>query len=181
MLLMIWRFLTLVLVALGTGLSFAHLLELPARMLFEPQVWIAMTSRSLPHLFGTQGAVMEGAPAVATVILALLVRGRGTVGYLSAVGAACLVLALGLWLLVIAPVGIELANWTPGSYPVNWADYRNRWEHTHAFNAIIKIAGFSLLVLSILWEEPFRAEERAGSSAPAGRRERGEEHQGVST
>jgi hypothetical protein len=38
----------------------------------------------------------------------------------------------------------------------DWIRYRNQWEYAHAVNAIIKIIGFGLLVLSVIIEIPKR-------------------------
>jgi uncharacterized membrane protein len=151
----IWRFLTIMLTALSTGMSFCHLLELPPRVFyFDAQLWITVTTKGLYYLFGTVGAVIEVGSVLTALVLTFLVRGRGSAFYLTLGGAISVVLALALWIAFVAPVNAELAKWTPTAFPENWAHYRNQWEYTHAINAIIKIIGLSLLVCSILVETP---------------------------
>src|SRR5262249_38212979 len=134
----IWRFLTILLTALSTGMSFCHLLELPPRVFyFDAQLWITITTRGLYYLFGTVGAVIEVGSVLTALVLVFLVRGRGSAFYLTLGGAVAVVLALALWFAFVAPVNAELAHWTPTAFPENWAQYRNQWEYTHATNAII--------------------------------------------
>lgn len=144
---------TIMLAAFSAGLSFAHLLELPPRVFyFDAKLWVTTTTKGLYALFGTVGAVVEVGSILTAIVLTILIRGRGTTFYLSLGGALLATLALVLWLVFIAPVNAELATWTPTSFPVDWARYRDQWEYTHAANAIIKIAALSSLVLSVIVE-----------------------------
>jgi hypothetical protein len=128
----LWRLIALVLTALSMGLSFAHLLELPPKMLFNGQLWVTITTKGLYYLFGSVGAVIEVGSIVTAIVLALLVRGRGLVFSLTLGGAIVLAFALALWFVFIAPVNAELAKWTSTSFPSDWMRYRDRWEYTHA-------------------------------------------------
>ena len=158
MLLKTWRFMTVILTALSTGLSFAHLLELPPRVFyFDAKLWVATTTRGLYALFGTAGAVTEIGSILSAIVLAYLLRWRGTAFYLALAGALLLALAFLLWVAFVAPVNAELAKWTAVSFPADWARYRDQWEYTHAVNALIKIIALSLLVLSVIVETPGRA------------------------
>jgi hypothetical protein len=150
----IWRFIALVLTALSMGLSFAHLLELPPKMLFDGQLWVTITTKDLYYLFGSVGAVIEVGSIVTAIVLAFLMRDRGLVFAFTLGGAILLALALALWFVFIAPVNAQLAKWTSTSFPSDWMRYRDRWEYAHAINAIIKLVAFGLLICSILVETP---------------------------
>ena len=113
-----------------------------------------MTTKGLYALFGAIGGPIEVASVLAALALAFFTRQRGLSFYLTLGGALCMSLALVSWFIFIAPVNTELATWTPTAYPRDWIRYRNQWEYTHAVNAVIKIIGFSLLVLSIIVETP---------------------------
>jgi hypothetical protein len=149
-----WRFFTIMLTALSMGMSFCHLLELPPRVFFfDAQLWIATTTKGLYYLFGTVGGAVEVSSVVLAIVLAFLVRKRrGLIFRLTLGGAISISSALVLWFVFIAPVNAELAKWTPTSFPSDWTRYRNQWEYTHAANAVIKIVGLSLLLLSVLVE-----------------------------
>ena len=155
MLLKMWRFITIISTALSAGMSFAHLLELPPRFFyFDAQFWVATTTKGLYYLFGTVGAGIEVGSILTAIVLAFLMRGRGSAFYLTSGGAILVTLALALWFIFIAPVNAELATWTPTSFPADWVRYRNQWEYTHAANAVIKIIALSSLVLSVIVETP---------------------------
>jgi hypothetical protein len=49
------------------------------------------------------------------------------------------------------------ATWLTHPVPPEWTRYRDQWEYAHAINAFIKIAGLSLLLLSVIMETPERA------------------------
>jgi len=57
------------LTALGAGLSFAHLLELPPGVFyFDAKLWVATTTKGSYALFGTVGAVVEVGSILTAVI-----------------------------------------------------------------------------------------------------------------
>ncbi len=63
-------------------------------------------------------------------------------------------LAFVSWILFVAPMNAEFAQWLTHPVPANWAHYRDQWEYAHAINAVIKLLGLSLLALSVLVEIP---------------------------
>jgi hypothetical protein len=130
----------------------AHLLELPQRMKFSQQLWVAVTVfENVYRLFGSVGAVFEIGAILAAIVLAFLVHKRRSVFYWTLAGAVLLVLAFVSWILFVAPMNAEFARWLTNPVPADWTRYRNQWEYAHAINAIIKIFGLSLLVLSVLF------------------------------
>lgn len=151
----IWRFITLMLTSLSLSPSMAHLLKLPQRMKFDQQLWVKVTVfENVYRLFGSVGAVFEMGAIVAAIVLAFLVRKHRSVFYWTLGGAALLALAFVSWLLFVAPMNAEFAQWLTNPVPPNWTRYRDQWEYAHAINAVIKLLGLSLLVLSVLVETP---------------------------
>lgn len=135
----------------------AHLLELPRRMQFDQQLWVRVTVfENVYRYFGSVGAAFEIGSVGAAIVLAFLVRKRGTTFYWTLSGTIALVLALVSWIMFVAPMNAEFATWLANPVPPNWIRYRNQWEYAHAVNALIKIIGFSLLVISVLVETPKR-------------------------
>ncbi|WP_193899507.1 hypothetical protein [Nostoc sp. LEGE 06077] len=57
-------------------------------------------------------------------------------------------------MMFVAPMNAEFAMWLTNPVPPNWIRYRNQWEYAHAINAVIKIVGFGLLIISVLVETP---------------------------
>jgi hypothetical protein len=158
----VWRFAALILVALSMGATFAHVLELPAKLQWDAPLYVAVQNEP-PGLylgFGTAGAVIEVAAILAAAGLTVLVRDRRPVFRLALVGTVCLALALISWWALIAPANAVMGAWTPQTVPPDWTRWRNQWEFTHAANFFLKLVGFGLLVSSVLAETPEWARDR---------------------
>ena len=97
-----FQFLTLMIVALGLSPGMAHLLELPPKMGYDADFYMAVTS-TLYRLFGSVGAVIQVGSVVMVGVLCWLVRGRRSFGLALAAGIF-LVLSLGLWSAIVLPV-----------------------------------------------------------------------------
>ncbi len=59
-------------------------------------------------------------------------------------------ISLAVWLAVVAPANAELATWTRGPIPGDFASVRDRWESGHIAMAVIKLAGLAAGVLASL-------------------------------
>ncbi|NJL40984.1 MAG: hypothetical protein HC899_32840 [Leptolyngbyaceae cyanobacterium SM1_4_3] len=150
-----WRFITLMLASLSLSPSMAHLLEMPQRLKFDQQLWVQVTVfGNVYRLFGSVGAVFEVGAILAAIVLTTLVRKHRSGFYWTLAGTLLLVLALVSWILFVAPMNAEFAQWLTNPVPVNWTRYRDQWEYAHATNAVIKLLALSLLVLSVLIEVP---------------------------
>lgn len=151
-LLKIFYFLSITLTALSTGLSFAHLLELPPKVYyFDAQLWIAVTTGGLYYLFGLIGGPIEVSSVISTFLLVFILwRNQEKSWRFVLTGAICISLALTLWFLLIYPVNAELAKWTTNDFPADWTRWRNRWEYAHAANALVKLVGLSSLIWSLV-------------------------------
>jgi uncharacterized membrane protein len=150
-----WRFITLMLASFSLSLSMTHLLELPQRMQFDQQLWVRVTViENVYKLFGSVGAVFEVTAILTAIVLAFLVRKHGSTFYWTLGGAIFLVLAFVSWIVFVLPMNAEFAQWGTNPIPADWTRYRDQWEYAHAVNALIKIIGLSLLVISVLVETP---------------------------
>jgi hypothetical protein len=152
----ILRFLAILLTALSMGLSVCHLLEMPVRLNFDPELWVRVTVfEGAFRYFGSIGAIFEVGSVLMAIALSFLVRSRGSmIFYLTLGGALCLVLALASWILFVATANAELARWLVNPIPPDFQSWRRQWEYGHAANAFIKIIGFCLLLLSVIIETP---------------------------
>jgi uncharacterized membrane protein len=150
-----WRFITLMLTSFSLSLSMAHLLELPQRMQFNQQLWVRVTVfENVYKLFGSVGAAFEITAILTAIVLVFLVRKRGSSFYWTLGGVIFLVVAFVSWIIFVAPMNAEFAKWLTNPVPADWRQYRDQWEYAHAINALIKIIGLSLLVISVLVETP---------------------------
>jgi hypothetical protein len=145
-----WRFVTLMLAALTTGMAFCHLMELPAKMRYDAQAYLTV-QQTYPY-FGTVGAVLEPGSIAAAAVLCFLVRKQRPSFWLTLAGTLLLAAALAAWFTFVAPMNAELATWAPESIPADWTDVRDQWEYAHAARAILQIAGLGALFLSVVVE-----------------------------
>jgi hypothetical protein len=143
------------LASFSLSLSMTHLLELPQRMQFDQQLWVRVTVvENVYKLFGSVGAVFEITAIITAIMLAFLVRKQGSTFYWTLGGAIVLVLAFLSWIMFVAPMNVEFAKWLTNPIPMDWMRYRDQWEYAHAVNALIKIIGLSLIVISVIVKTP---------------------------
>ena len=145
------RLAALILAALSLGPSFAHLLERPPRMSWPPQLWIAATNFGGQYAwFGRVGALLD--PATVLVLLLLAWQGRRYRPDFVAAAASFLLFsaALACWALVVQPMNVVMAGWTPGSVPADFETVRARWETGHVIVAALKLAGLVALAFAVL-------------------------------
>jgi hypothetical protein len=143
--------------ALSLGMSFAHLLQMPPRLLWPPELWMATTNFGGQFiLFGTVGAAIDLATLGGLAAFAIASRRNPRVRP-ATVAALAFGLALALWLAVVAPANAVMAGWQPGLVPDAFAAVRLRWEAGHAAIAIVKLAGFVALAIAVAIRQRERA------------------------
>jgi hypothetical protein len=166
MLVLVWRFVTLMLASLAAGLTFGHLLRMPARLGLDGASWLTATRDA--GGFGMAGATLEVAALLAAVLLVALVRGRGAPFVWSALAVGLLLAAQVVWWLLVAPAGTEIAVWRPDALPADWQGWRDRWEQAQAARALLQTAALASLFLSVLLDA--RPDPLAMSAHTAARR-----------
>ena len=152
----IWRWVTLLLVALLSGLAFAHVLERSAKMQYDGALY-ATLQRTLyvswgpPHV----GGILEPAAILCTLVLAWLVRKRRRAFWLTlAAGIALLAAFPVVFFLLVAPANAAFAAAAPGALPPDWMGMRAQWETGHALRFLLQLLALGLLATSILIETP---------------------------
>ncbi|MBD2207995.1 DUF1772 domain-containing protein [Calothrix sp. FACHB-1219] len=156
MFLRIWRLLTLILVALFTGLEFAHTLEFPAKMQYDGALYVTIQN-SLYRYFGAPGpgAFITVGAVLWAIALTVLVRKRQSAFWWTLAGTVCLLIPFPLiYFLRIEPVNAVIEQANTGSLPSNWQQLRNQWEYAHATNFGLSLAGLSTIVISVLDDSP---------------------------
>ena len=146
-----FRLLAVLLAALSLGMSFAHVLEMPPRLRWTRELWMATTNfGGLYWLFGRVGGVIEVGAIAAAFVLAHAMRRERRAFRFALSGALLLAAGLGLWAVLVAPANAVMAGWVPERLPPDFAAVRGRWEGGHAAVAVAKLAGFASLVLGLL-------------------------------
>ncbi len=137
------RFLSLLLIALGLAPGAAHLLEMPVKLTYTPELYFAVTS-TLYALFGSAGAVVQIGALVLTGVLAFVSRGLPAARFAVA-GALFLGLSLVAWGALVAPVNAEWSEAIQSgaqSLPKLYAELRLRWEYGHTAAFALWLAGY---------------------------------------
>lgn len=155
MFLRIWRFITIILAALTTATTFAHALELPAKMNYDAALWTTL-QQSLYWGFGHIGGYVEAATVfLAAPVLTFLVRKRRPAFQWTLAGTVCFALAFFVvFLMFTEPMNREIFQWTPQSVPADWTQVRNQWEYSHVARFVLHLMGLGALLISVLVEIP---------------------------
>ena len=151
-----WRYIALMLASLTMAMSFAHAMEMPARMSWDAALWVGATvDGALYIMFGTLGAAILVLNLIVLAVVAILMRRHADPARrLSFAAAFIYILSFILFWTVIAPVNTEMAGWSGGNIPVDWSGWRLRWETGHLVNAVLQLTGFAALCWSVLEETP---------------------------
>ena len=144
----LWRFSVMSTAGTMTA-AVAHLMELPAKMRYEPSLWVRL-HRTLYPTFGRTAGPAEAAAVISTSLLAWRARRERPETFRStAVAAVCLGAAHALFWGVVQPVNVEVSRWPLDEIPRDWKKRRNRWEYGHAIRAGLVTVALGALVASM--------------------------------
>lgn len=153
------RFVVLLLAALTLTMEAAHVLELPQKMRYAPELYSAVNS-TLYRYFA-----LVGGPLTILTLLAgggLVVALRNQPGFRwTLLGFVAYAIAFGVWLAVVEPVNRRVAAAfasAPETLPQLWTTLRPRWELGHAVGFVLELLGLASLFWSVLAATP---QERA--------------------
>jgi hypothetical protein len=143
-----WHVVTLVLVALVLGTSFAHVLQWPAKLQYDGALYTRLQNTLYvrwgpPSLTG----FVEPAAVLAVLVLAVVLRHERSALILVAAAAGVLLLAFPVifyWRVEPANVVFRTAG-LAGTVPKDWAAWRTRWETGHALRFVLHLVAFVLL------------------------------------
>ena len=146
------RVLAVVAVALLTGLALAHLLEQPAKLNYDADLYLTL-QKTLYAAWGPSSGWLEGAAVLSTIALAALVhRDRSSFALtLGAVGALLLAFPI-VFLLFVAPANEAFHAAT--AVPAQWELLRTRWEAGQVLRFMLQFAALCLLVISLVRDSP---------------------------
>ncbi len=156
MFLRIWRLITLMLVAFVFTMESAHVLELPQKLQYGPEMYTAVNT-TLYRYFAVVGGLYQTSSIFMALVLAFLVRDRQPSFRWTFSGGLCLLAAFGIWLTVVVPVNAMIAEaWrtNAATVPELWLELRTRWESGHAAGFLVQLAGLCALIYSVVVETP---------------------------
>lgn len=148
----IWKIITLTLVALVMGTSFAHVLEWPAKLQYDGELYLRLQTSLYSH-WGPPSPTgfLEPAAVIAVLILVAFVRDRLPTLRLTLATAGCLLLAFPLvFFWRVAPANaafFHAAN--AGMLAADLNVWRIQWETGHALRFVLHLAAFILLSASL--------------------------------
>jgi hypothetical protein len=148
------RFFAVVLTALALTMTSAHVLELPQKLQYDPELYAAVNS-SLYRYFAIVGGAYTVGSIVAAAVLTWLVRGRHPAFEWTVIGGTFLVAAFISWLAIVqkvnAEIGLAMSD-APGIVPFLWNELKYRWEYGHVIGFVLQLFGFLALVISTVVE-----------------------------
>ncbi len=146
------RALAVIAVGLLTGLAFSHLLEQPAKLHYDADLYLTL-QKTLYAAWGARAGWLEPAAIAATVALAVVLhRERQTFALtLGALGALLLAFPV-VFLLFVAPANEAFRAAT--TVPEHWELLRSRWEAGQVLRFVLQFAALCLLVISVLRDTP---------------------------
>jgi hypothetical protein len=147
----IWRLVCIYLTAITLSLTFSHLLEMPRKLRYDQNLYMAVQHTLYPY-FAWVGAPAEVGAVVLLAGLCFLVRGRKPSFVLTLAATICVAAGLGIWFAMVAPANAEMAQWTTVPLPDSWMDTRRHWETGHAISAVLDLVGFGALIASVLFD-----------------------------
>jgi hypothetical protein len=139
------HFLSLLFTALTLGAALAHLLALPNKIHLTRDQYF--TVQQIYNGWALLGIVIAGA-LVSTLVLSIKVRKQRKQFILALVAFLCIVVSQIVFWTFTFPANQATSNWT--MIPDNWEWLRARWEYSHATGAILDLAAFVLLALSVV-------------------------------
>jgi Domain of unknown function (DUF1772) len=144
----LWR-VSMMSTAMTMTAAVAHLMEMPAKMRYEPSLWVRLHRTMYPN-FGRTAGPAEAAAVISTNLLAWLTRRERPEAFqLTAIAAACLAAAHAVFWGVVQPVNTEVVRWPLDAIPQDWTKQRDRWEFGHAIRAGLVTVALGALVTSI--------------------------------
>lgn len=138
-------FAALLSVALLLGPALAHLLELPNKLLLDRDAYL--TVQGIYRGWALLGIVVFAA-LISTLLLTVLLVGRGRAMLWAAASFLCLVGSHALFWAFTYPANQATDNWTQA--PTDWEQLRLQWEFSHAAATVLDIAAMVTLILSVL-------------------------------
>lgn len=143
------RFFSLLFVALVLAPAMAHLLELPNKIGLSREDYLVV--QQIYNGWQLLGIAIYAA-LLSTLALTIMVRRQPKVFALTLAAFLCLLAAHASFWIYTFPANRETLYWTV--LPDNWMALRAQWEYSHAAGAVLNLAGFILLVLSLQLKEP---------------------------
>jgi len=145
--LLLLRVAAVVFVALSLGASFAHVLELPAKLDLSADRYLAV--QEIYRYFGAVATVLEIGSLVLMTCAIVVGWQRSSAQPVLVLAVLVFAASLATWALVVSPVNTVFVSWARG-LPAHWIGARDRWEWGHVAVFGLKLVAFVLLITALL-------------------------------
>jgi hypothetical protein len=142
------HFSTALLVALVMGTTLAHALEMPAKMHVSASFWVDC-QHTLYRFFRYVAGPIEIAAILIAAALAYFSFGSAAFAA-SLVASILLIIAFLVWASVTERVNRQVAKWTAADIPLDWEQWRARWEYSHLVRFVLHLGAFVPSVVAAL-------------------------------
>jgi hypothetical protein len=143
----IWQFISILLLALVTGVFWGTWLGLSRSMAsLTPETFLTVGHTMIANLGTIMAILMPAAMLAVLPVLYLLYRERTSAFYLTLAGFVLFIVALLITLIVEVPIDNQIEGWTVATLPANWQQLRNRWELFHTIRSWVSVFGLALLL-----------------------------------
>jgi hypothetical protein len=149
----IWQFISILLLALVTGVFWGTWLGLSRSMAsLTPEVFLTVGHTMIANLGTIMAILMPAAILAVLPVLYLLYRERAGAFYLTLAGFLLFIVALLITLIVEVPIDNQIEGWTVATLPANWQQLRDRWEWFHFLRSWVSVLGLALLLGGALFD-----------------------------
>jgi hypothetical protein len=139
------RFISILSTAITFGAGLAHLLALSNKMKLSNSDYL--TVQQIYRGWALLGIAVV-LSLLSTFILTVMAYNQKQAFFLPAIALVCITATLLIFWIFIYPVNQQTNNWTV--LPDNWLALRNRWEFSHAVDALLNLIALGLLILYVL-------------------------------
>lgn len=148
----IWQFISILLLALVTGVFWGTWLGLSRSMAsLSPEVFLTIGHTMIGNLGTIMAILMPAAMLAVLPVLYLLYRARSRAFVPTLVGFVLFVIALLITLIVEVPIDNQIEGWTVATLPANWQQLRDRWELFHFIRSWVAVIGLAFLLGAALF------------------------------
>ena len=159
---------SVLLVAIAMSLALAHTLEFPGKLRLDRETYLTVQTIYYPGF--TVAGAGEPLAILSTLILLLMMRGRGTTFWLVLVSFLGVVLMHAVFWLVTQPTNrywlrnqrlskagsqffrVEQREQSTGELTnaPDWSAFRNRWEYSHIVRSLLSMISLITLTVAIV-------------------------------
>jgi hypothetical protein len=139
------QFLALLLTALALVPAGAHLFELPHKISLPRDAYL--TVQSIYAGWAWFG-IIDLAALIMNVVLANMLRQQRPAVYFATAAAICFVVFFVIFFTWTFPANQVTSNWT--TVPDNWSRLRQKWEYSHAANAVVMLIALCSVTLAVI-------------------------------